>query len=475
MKNILFAFLLAVVPFTVTAQDDAAKLTVLLLGNDNIADVNTEGSEAFARKLEPLFDVMEAAFNELPQSQAVGIKITLHKTGLPTYEMFSEPKLNAKKETEILNKVKAVKLGNTKIVDFPMFFSLNAGLKAERFKVKTLLEERRAEFEAADLKTKVLLNKKWAAEEVLPVLAAYETIVEDKFAGVKGFGTLIASKDFSKPQDVDKLTTQNSTYWWAVMEMGTGNQLIPVTKLFSMVSQGEFDYAGQFAVLLRLFADKESKATAYLDELVWRKDQFNILLEAEINKGIAAHDSGSYPKAIAIYKQVLKEYPASAWARYELYFSQNAMDVEKGVVEIGNRKPWETAKKEIYKLNPLYDVDVHAGNGREAWLIGRRMELQTVFKDKSNRLNEIYEYADIACDLGAYDFAAQFFWLTFTYGEDTLKEKSLGRYLYSLEKLGVSQWKAQFEGDWDKTFKAIEKEKDDAMKNSAMYKAMKGE
>ncbi|MES2486513.1 MAG: hypothetical protein V4581_11290 [Bacteroidota bacterium] len=96
-----------------------------------------------------------------------------------------------------------------------------------------------------------------------------------------------------------------------------------------------------------------------------------------------------------------------------------------------------------------------------------------MFKDKSNRLNEIYEYADIAYDLEAYDFAAQFFWLTFSYGKDDVKTKSLGRYLYCLEKLGVKQWKEQFKGNWPDTFKAIDKEKDEAMKNSSMYKRMK--
>jgi len=474
MKNIFFALLMAVLPAAeLSAQGDASKLTMLLLGNDNIADVNLEDTDSFAKKLSPLFDVLEADLNVLPKTQAVGVKITLHKTGLPTYEMFSEPKLDAKKQAEILNKVKAVKLGNTKIVDFPMFLSLNAGLKGEKFNIKTMVEERKAAFEAADLKGKVALNKKWAAEEVLPVLVAYETMVEDKFAGVKGFGKAMAAKDFRKPQDVDKLTSSNTDYWRAVMEMSGGDQLIPVTKIFTMVAQGEFDYAAQFATLLRGFSDKESKATLYLDEVIWRKERFNETLDAQINKGIAEHDQGNYTKAIALYKDVLKDYPASAWAKYELYFSQNAMDAEKGMVKQGDRKQWEKAKVDIYGLNPLYDIDVNASNGREAWLMQRRMELQTVFKDKDNRLNEIYEYADIAYDLGAYDFAAQFFWLTFSYGKGDLKTKSLGRYLYSLEKLGVTQWKAQFEGDWDKTFKAIDKEKDEAMKNSSMYKRMK--
>ncbi|MES2486512.1 MAG: hypothetical protein V4581_11285 [Bacteroidota bacterium] len=386
MKNIFITLLLALLPAVLTAQDDASKLTMLFLGNDKITEVNIVSTEDFAKKLEPLFDVMEAEMKDLPKTQAVGVKITLHKTGVPTYEMFSDPKLNAKKVAEILNKVKAVKMGNTKIVDFPIFISFNAGVKAEKFKVKTLAEERKTEFEAADLTTKVKLNKKWAAEEVLPVLAAYETSVEDKFAGVKAFGAAIAAKDFRKPQDVDKLTSNNPDYWRAVMEMSGGNQIIPVTKIFTMVAQAEFDYAGQFASLLRAFTDNEALATLYLDEVVWRKEQFNVTLDALINKGIAEHDKGSYAKAIAIYNEVLKDYPASAWAKYELYFSQNALDAQKSLVKQGDREQWLKAKVAIYGLNPLYDIDVNATTGREAWLCSAGWNCRVCLKIRATAL-----------------------------------------------------------------------------------------
>jgi TPR repeat len=475
MKKILAALLFALIPFMAIAQSPEPQLYIVLIDQNDLSDVNVDDSEAFAKGLSPVIDLLQQEFKDIPATQAVGVKVTLHKTGAPTYSFYSKPAIAKKREADFMAKAKKLTLPNTKLVDFNLFVALNSedGKHEEFFGFKSPTDERLEAYAAASLKEQVELNKKWAIEEVLPVLAAYGYRVDEKYAGVKGIGTQVAATNFGQPQDIDKLTGNNSLYWRAVMEMEPGNQLIPVTKIFSMVSQGEFDYAGQFGTLINIFSDEKTVTDAYIREWVWRKEQFNKKLEAEINKGIVLHDKGKYAEAIAVYKNVLKLYPASAWARYEIYFSQNALDLEKGKYEKDDRKLWDESKAAIYKLNPLYDMDVRASNGREAWLIERRMALQGVFKDSKNRLAEVYEYADIALDLGAVDFAAQFFWLTYTYGKDDFKKKSLARYLYCLEKLGVTQWKSQFEGDWPKAFADIDKEKDEAMKNSTMYKSMK--
>ncbi|MBK6986096.1 MAG: hypothetical protein IPH32_15740 [Bacteroidetes bacterium] len=60
-------------------------------------------------------------------------------------------------------------------------------------------------------------------------------------------------------------------------------------------------------------------------------------------------------------------------------------------------------------------------------------------------------------DLGVYDFAAQLFWLSSTFDKEN--KDALTKYLYCIEKLGVSDLKENFKGNYDKLFKDLEKEK----------------
>lgn len=120
----------------------------------------------------------------------------------------------------------------------------------------------------------------------------------------------------------------------------------------------------------------------------------------------------------------------------------------------------------------MYHMDVRASNGKEAYLLFRRQDTGSLFRKKGETLNDIFKYADIAMDLGVYDFAAQLFWFTATYGKED-NDVSLHRYLYCLDKLGVKNLKSNFKGDFQKIFKEIDKEKEKEMKNNDFYKSFK--
>lgn len=448
------------------------KMAIVLLGNDEISDVNV--NDTFVNSVSPAIDIVKKEFQGIPPEQAVDVYITSHKSGPATIELHSNPKLDVKKEADIMAKLRAVKIENTKIVDMPLLIRLNGSQSQGSLESETLMAKRKAAYQVAGIKEKYELNKAWSANKVLPVLAAYQTIVDDKFAGVKGFGKMVAKTDFNRPVDVAGLTHNNPDFWRAVMEMDPSNQLIPATKIFALVSQGYIDYAHRYLEIISFFSDEKSKAGGYLEELNWRIDEFEKQVIAEVEKGIVEHDNGNYDKAIAIYTDILKLYPHSAWTQYELYYSQNARDMKSGAIPADDRKQWDTAKVKIYSSSPLYNLDVRASNGREAYLMYRRFEISTLFKTKGNTLNDTYEYADIALDLEVYDFAAHLFWLSFTYEKDEkLKERSLHRYLYTLEKLGAGQWKENFKGDFNKIFKKIDTEKKKAMETSKAYKTFK--
>lgn len=327
------------------------------------------------------------------------------------------------------------------------------------------------EYNRASLAEKFILNKKWAAEEVLPALSVQETALDERYVYVRQFGQLVAATNFSAVQDVDKLTSANPEYWKAVTELEPRNQLVPATKLFMIVSQGYFDYASSYCEMLISFSGAEDKVTRYLEEFDVRMEIFNAQLNAAIDKGIALHDKGDYIKALKVYNEVLQGYPNSARALYENYYSKNMLAEKNGVKDPTGRKNWDQAKPAIFKSSPLYHVDILSRTGNEGYKQYRRQQIEGLFKFQTLWLKDMYTYADIALDLGLYDFAAQVFWVSFNEEKaDELKERSLYRFLYALEKLGIPQLKEDFDGDFVSIFKAIDAERQKAMEENVAYK-----
>jgi hypothetical protein len=469
-RNLIFGLLLTT--FNLFAQTEPV-ITVSLLANDKIADVNID-QDKYIKRVGELLDLMKKEFKGIPQDQKIAVLVVSHKVGKPTIEFYSKPKIIADKEQHFLKEVNSMNFENTKLVDFPILLNVNVkdGIVNNEFKEIILpVEKTKKEYENASLKRKYELNKIWATNEVLPVLSAYQTIVDDKFLGVKSFGTLISKTNFSESQNTSILTSKNADYWRANLEMEIGNQLIPATKIFTHISRGEFDYAMKYLEIVRMFSDPKSTTDIYLNELNWRLRVFNQQLSSDIGKGISEHDKGNYQKAISTYNNILLDYPNSAWALYEIYYSQNTLDVKNDKMKTEDRTSWDNSKIKIYQCNPLYNMDVRANNAKEGYLLFRRQEISELFKSKDEKLNDIYKYADISMDLEIYDFAAQLFWYSFTFSKDN--NKALNRFLYCLEKLGVSNLKQNFKGDFTKEFEKIEIDKTKEMKKSAMYKSFK--
>ena len=142
--------------------------------------------------------------------------------------------------------------------------------------------------------TKISLNKAYAINEVLPVLTAYQINVDAQFEGVKNFGNSVAKTDFNTPLNINELTSRNKDYWRATMEMNSGNQLIPITKIFGLVSQGEFDYAKKYIEIIQVYSDPKTITKKYLDEINYRISLFQSELNLEIEKGIKEHDKAEF-------------------------------------------------------------------------------------------------------------------------------------------------------------------------------------
>lgn len=467
-------FLLFLILFNSFLQaQNSAKVSLIMVENDAIASVNFE-EDTMLKSLSEAIDLFKQEFKDISNNQKIAVLLTFHKKGKPSIELFSNPKLPEKAAKDFSDKMMNKKEVNTKIVDFSVMLLSNSTDKTtlEDFPDMLYPKERiKKTYEEANLKEKLAMTQLWAINEVIPVLTAFETTVDDTFLGVKNFGKLVAKTNFNTPQNIEQLTNNNPDYWRAVMEMEKGNQLIPITKIALLLSQGEFDYAFKYIEILGVFSNSETVSDAYLKEMSWRLKAFNQQLSNAIEEGIAQHDSGNYEKAIGIYNDILKEYSNSAWTKYEKYYSTNALAIEKGQSELEDRTLWDDSKVNIYKSNPLYNMDVRANSGRESYMMSRRQEMSNLFKTKGQLIKDIYKYADIAMDLKVYDFAAQFFWLTASFDKDSTN--SITCYLYCLEKLGVTNLKQIFKGDHEKDFQELEAAKDKKMKESSSYNSFK--
>ncbi len=473
LKHLTF-YLIFSISTLAFSQDNSPEMSINFLANDNIASVNVD-QEKFINSIGKITDYCKSSLNTLSKAQKIGILVIVHKTGKPTYKCYSSPKIDIAFENKILKDLNELEIENTRLVDFPIFISINSTNNGEIKDFEDYVnpvKQKLAEYENADLQSKLRLNKEYAINEVLPVLSAYEVIVDDKFEGVKNFGKLVEKTKFNEKQNIGVITSQNKDYWRATMEMDIGNQLIPITKIFALVSQGELDYAKKYIEIIRMYSDPKTISSDYLEEINYRINLFNDELNKQIEKGIAEHDKAQYQKAIDIYTEILKVYPASSWTLYEKYYSENAMELAEKKAEGGSRENWDKAKVEIYKHNPLYTMDVRANTGKEGYLIFRRQEVNSLFSKKEERLKDIYKYAEIATDIGVYDFAAQLFWITATFDKGN-SQNSINNYLYCLDKLGEKELKSNFKGNFDKVFKSIDKEKEKQMKKSSIYKSMK--
>ncbi|WP_298903421.1 hypothetical protein [uncultured Psychroserpens sp.] len=474
MKIKILALVLVLICGNVFSQENEVEIMINLLENEKISDINID-EDAFINSISKITDYCKSSFNDLPKTQKIGILIIAHKKGKPTYEIYSNPKIDNTLKDQTLKDLSKLKIDNTKLVDFPIFISINSTNNREITDFKAFTNPVKLKLDAykkADLKTKLKLNKAYAINEALPILSAYQVIVNDKFVGVKTFGNLIQNANFNKTYDTQKATSLNTNYWRATLEMDRGNQLIPITKIYALVAQGEFDHAKKYIEILRPFSNPQTISNDYLETINYRLNLFYQDLEKEILKGISEHNKGNYKVAINIYNAILDIYPNSAWALYEKYYSENALKLKEDKISPEDKKDWDIAKVEIYKHNPLYHMDVRAKTGKDAYLLFRRQEIGGLFKNENEKLSDVFKYAEIASDLGIYDFAAQLFWLTATFDKDN-SQKSIHNFLYCLDKLGDTQIKSNFKGDFESIFKAIEKEKQTKMEDSAIFKSMK--
>lgn len=476
MKKLLILLLFA--STRLAAQDDEmGKRTVVVFITSEVIAGENFNNDKFITWLKDIQQAMGGLMKTEKSNSVVKIIARWTRDRKCTYDVSVCPVNNVLAE-QTMNVLKPIDSPVANFTSFELLitFKFNEGCNApETFfpEIQTAPEKLKQTLTSQSLVQRKETIQNWALNDVVPVLAHFTRSVDEKFPGVRATGDILDKKTFLNNQ-VYTVTEKNPLYWRGVMEMNKGNLIIPLSKVFMHVVNGEFDLARRYLSILFRFADKESLASHYLLDLNRYLDLFYQRHDSMMHEGIKLHDEGKYDEAIKIYNEVLAAYPHSAWARYELYFS-NTYKISNGKKEETATAEWDKSKDAVYTDDPLYPMGGGAKNARDGYMLFRHLQVKELFKDSKKLKEDLITYADIALDLGAYSIAGHLYWYLQTVFPD---EKHNGHdfliyYLYSLQKLGVPQVQTYFTENYSKEINSLDKEQDDLMKNDPIYKSFK--
>ncbi len=469
-------------PATRTPSGGASKVQatkIIMLGPEGLLAFNATGKKV-ADWLSDLLDRAKVALAADRAHRDVFLYLVLYPDRQPDVRVAARPALSAPLRARLVRALREAPPTKTRYVLFALGYILkvNRGCSDPKRpfepRLDSLHPSAQARFGAARLVQKQALLRRWARRGALPILGKILSGVDAKFRGVRRVGAMLTGLKHQGRYDVERLTIRSPAFWRASLEMVKGDMIIPTVRILLYVANGQLDRARQQLNLVRHYAKNATVADYLLKQLTNRLKVFFTEVRRRVRAGVALHDRNQFNRAIRVYQRLLAEYPHSAWARYEKYFSRHSRDMARAGSKAGLFHDWQTAKKAIYAEDPLYSTYVKASTGEEAYEALIRLETRELFKKKGRFFHDYVRLADIALDLGVYGEAAQMYLLLALYIKKSVyaNRPLFAHFLYCLEKLGVTELKTVFQGNHAAAFAKIAAERRRLMESSPAYKAM---
>ena len=409
---------------------------------------------------------LDEALEQETQPRTIIVQLTMHTDREASVELSSSPVLPAQLAQRLRRALLASEPPKTKLVDFTLRVVAKVGSGASDGesscspKLQSPHEKRLAELSSATLGQRLQILQAWSQQEVLPVLTAAMQAAESDFSGVRGVGTLLQSDRKHGP--VSQLLDGSAQYWRGLLEMSPGNPLLVSSRLFLYLARGELDLTRLYMKPIYYFAKSDNLAHDYLEQLREYLIVVYDSLDARIRVGVELHDQARFDDAISLYDGILRDYPCSALTLYERWFAQNEKEMRQGVAQAGSSlDEWEQVRSDVFRCNPMFEIDAVSTSEQRRQQMMRRLALRSLWKDPRSEGEDYLRYADIALDLGEYGLAAHLYFLIGTglsvsaYGDRNV----LAHFLYSVEKLGVTELKTLFKGDHQRDFADIDKQR----------------
>jgi len=413
----------------------------------------------------------------------VRILVTFPK-GKPTeIEVSARPQINEFKVKGLINRLSALsRPPRSRLTDYAFLITgkVNGGSRNAQLKFLPEIylpdEKVRIKYEAADFAGKINLMQTWVQEEVIPVLAFYQSEDMTKLEGVRAMGKLLETDAFLR-KSTRELTVKNPDYWQATAEVPKGDGMIVLSKICMHIVNGEFDLAKRYLYLAQAFPEQNSMATYYYKQLNFRMEWLFDDLRSKILKGKAWQQEGDYHGAQLHFEEILRTMPKSAEATFERYYSRSLLISHRPPEEIIDL--WKECKEKVFARDPLYAMNIPAKSSQELYELNLRHELRQMLEDKANISKNLVKFADYALDLKAYGLAAQMYWMILMHipEDEAVKGRDVeAYYLYCLNKLGGADNLSHYETDVVKgKFRKIEKQRKEAMKANPIFTKGKGD
>lgn len=485
-RRALWLLLLPVLAGLLARADDAppaarapAPLTIVFVTSRLVVAENFTSAPAVASWLKSALTAAEALRAATAGGPELLIQIVLTPDAPPRFEFAGRQPLPAPLVTALQERLTALPDLRSGLTPVCVRLQTSAGtaspLTEAGLFTPRLLPPAEAEFDrflTADLATQCRAIRAWSQHYALPLLAHRAATADPQFAGAVATGRALAHLPRNDdPIPVERLTYNSADYWRGVMEMAPGDQLVTALPAFLFAADGRLDQTSTLLGVLTSFSRDGNLARELVNELAARIGPFRRQLGDAVQAGVDLHEQGRYDEAIARHEQTLAAYPGSAWARYERFFStvtRNGLDTRKKLKKAN--KLWDEVAPEVYRCNPLYNAQFGATRGVSASAVLDRLVLHRLANKPPENFGErLGGFADVALRLGDYGTAALIYWSAITNNESlqglsflddrpvTLtKEDVLARYLYCLEKLGVPEWKGEFEGDFGPAFRQLD-------------------
>ena len=460
--------------------DEGYKMNLQLLDTEDVLDVAVDFDvDRLGAKLKEAIAIAEPVVAGVgAPDQAVALRFTLFPDKDYEVELFARPELAEAEREKLLKGIGSIKLPRSNLLTLKFQFGYLRGAPPAVEEGKNWPEgsvpgyvRRALAFEKADIAGKVTILRRWSREVVLPLLGAYQRRAEAQFAGVVGMGKLLGKTDLSKPLDIDKLIDSNDNYWRGMLEMDRGNALIVATRIFAEIANGNIEEAARFAGLHGRFLSDDVVISNYIKEFLDLHEVLRKQINPKIEAAIAAFDKGDFQAAIEQSEAILAAHPRDPWARYELWFSQQQLAAEEEPP--AESQPWHEAAREIYSMDSMYPIAASARNDREGFEMASRMalkEIKPATNDEEFQANQI-KRADLALDLGVYNFAAEAYWIILNhFPKKAYNNRKLEDFaFYSIDRAGGKGVIALLEEDRARTARAPERQLQKRFESNPTY------
>jgi hypothetical protein len=458
-----------------------AVIKIELLEPESLHENNVE-TKSYSAWLRGLGDHFRRAFASYPKDRDVQVQITLYPKRPVRFEVAAKPPFSNQAKRKIEKRLTADQSIRSRFLPMSLQLTVRIGRGCGNPKlpfqpaIQTPKQRIRKRFLKQSLPEKIAFLKRWAQTGVLPMLATSAAGVAPRFKGVRLLGQQIKALDYSTAPDIAALTDKNHAYWRALLETTGGSQeVIPTLRTFLHVGNALLEQARRQVFVHLPFTPPQSVTRYLLDELNWYLDHFFQEVTAVIHLGTAQHDEGDYKAAIKTYKNVLRRFPTSALATYELYLSQSFAQLRRREDKTTLFSDWPQAAKKIYELDPLFSTRPVARSGPQAYRLALRLQLRKLFKKDEAFKKDLLRYADIALDLGAYGYAAHAYYLILVHYEpaEHNHRDMLAHFLFCMEKLEVTRIKTMFKGKLAQRIDKVAAQREKIMKDSVFYKSFK--